>query len=167
MKNNNKLGNPAVIAAIASTPQAQRAINTSLERVSNASANTVSIVKNILLIGIFGFFSYKVYQKFFNNFSSLSQHPRYEPAKITDATARAKAESIYRAMYGFGNGFNTVFMNLKGTSHNDFVKIYNAFGNRSSAIPMSPEKNLIEWITGGEFNNVELIKLRSERPDFF
>ena len=64
MKNNNKLGNPAVIAAIASTPQAQRAINTSLERVSNASANTVSIVKNILLIGIFGFLVTKFIKSF-------------------------------------------------------------------------------------------------------
>ncbi len=163
----SKLGNPAVLTAVALSPQGQRAIDKGIERVSNASANAVSIAKNVMFIGIFGFLGYKVWDKFFNKFSKLGFNSQYEPAKINDATARAKAESIYRAMYGFGNGFNTVFMNLQNVSHNDFIKIFNQFGNRPSAVPLSEEKNLIAWITGGEFSNTEIIKLRSQRPDFF
>lgn len=163
----SKLGNPALLTAVALSPQGQKAISKGIQTASGISADVVSITKNVLLIGIFGFFGFKVYNKFFNKFSALSYNKQYAPATITDATARAKAESIYRAMYGFGNGFNTVLMNLNKVSHNDFVKIYNQFGSRSSAIPMSDEKNLIEWITGGEFSQIEVIKLRSTRPDFF
>ncbi len=162
----SKLSNPAVIAAIASSPQGQKAIGNSLQKVSGASVESLTIVKNVFLIGIFGFLGYKGYRKFFDNFSKISQNTKYKPATITDATAFSKAESIYRAMYGAGNGYNSVKNNLINVGFNDFIKIYNAFGGRESAIPLSPKKNLIEWIND-EFSGQDLINLRFIRPLFF
>lgn len=162
----NQLGNPAVIAAIASTPQGQKAINKALESAGNATNNTLIIVKNVLWIGLFCTVGFVAYKRFFNNFSKINQDIRYQPAKINDATAIAKAEIIFRAMYGAGNGYSTVKSNLTAIYHNDFIKIYNAFGNRKGINPLGKEMNLIEWIQD-EFTGQELINLRFTRPDFF
>lgn len=166
MKHKPQLANPAVIAAIAATPQGQRAIDNAFERAQGLSNSTVSIAKNALWIGLFGYCGYKLYTNVFNTFSAVNQDKKYQPAKINDATALAKAESIFKAMYGAGNGFNTVMRNLEGTVHNDYIKIYNAFGKRQGYFWGSANKTLTEWILD-EFKGEELIKLRFVRPDFF
>ena len=162
----SKLGNPAIIAAAMSTPQGQKAVNRAIDNVSSASSGTLTIVKNVLYIGLAVGVGTIIYRRFFNNFSKVSYNPRYEPAKITDATATAKAESMYRAMVGFGNGFNQVKGNLTGLLHNDYIKVYNAFGNRQGSLPLSSKMTLTEWILD-QFEGSELIQLRFARPHFF
>lgn len=161
-----QLNNPAVIAAIAASPQGQRAIDNTIVRANNLSTNTVAIAKNVLWIGLFGYIGYKFYTRVFSTFKPISQDLKYRPAKINDATALAKAETIYKAMEGVGNGFNTVKANLEGTYHNDYIKIFNAFGKRQGFFWGSKNMNLTEWILD-QFKGEELIYLRTVRPDFF
>jgi hypothetical protein len=162
-----KLGNPAIIAtAIASTPQGQKAIGSAIDRVSGASSSALTIVKNVVWIGLAVGVGHYAYKKFINRFTKIGQNNQYEPAKINDAIASAKAESMYQAMKGFGNGFKSVKGNLTGLTHNDYIKVYNAFGNRQGAIPFSQEMNLNEWILD-EFKGDELAQLKFIRPHFF
>lgn len=166
MKSKDKLANPAVIAAIAASPQGQKAIDSAFIRANNLSTNSVVIAKNALWIGLFGFLTYKVYTNVFGTFKPVNTDIKYQPAKINDATALAKAETIFKAMYGAGNGYQTVKKNLEGTYHNDYIKIYNAFGKRQGFFYGSKKMNLTEWIID-EFEGEELINLRFTRPDFF
>lgn len=159
------LHNPAIIAA-ASTPQGQKAISSTLEN-ANASVNaTFSIVKGVLKTGLFLGIGYYAYRKIFNGFSPLKENKRDKPSNISTGMAKNKADAIYSAMYGMGNGFKSVKQNLMGINANGFVRIHNAFGLRKGINPLAKKMNLIEWFND-QFSQNELMELRFIVPNFF
>ena len=168
---NMKLGlsNPALITAVATSPQGQKAIANTLETANSGIKTTVSIVKGVLFLGVlFGVGAY-AYTKVFNGFKSLPLDKKMKPT-ISTAIAKSKANEIYRAMYGLGSGFSKVINLLKGINGNrlnanDFVLIYNEFGNRKGINPLSKSENMITWFS--EFSELEILQLKSLFPDFF
>lgn len=147
MSNTNKLGNPAVIALANS------------EAISKVLIFTVKA----LVVGGVGYF---IYKKFINRFESYPENKSYPPANITDNQAEAKAETIYQAMKGLGNGFETVKQAIAGINYNAFVKIYNAFGSRIGANPFGSKMTLTEWFND-QFNSEELAQLNFLVPNVF
>jgi hypothetical protein len=165
------LNNPAIIAAVASTPEGQKAITKTIDTANNAVSGSLSIVKNVLGIAFFGGIGYFAYTKIFNGFVALSEDPQYTPSNISTGVAKAKAEAIYQAMYGAGNGFNMVkailqYVNGERINHNGFIRVINAFGKRNGIIPFSKEKTLTEWFID-EYSTSELLELRLIIPNFF
>lgn len=153
-----KLGNPAVATAL-SSEQGQKAIQTMSENqraIVQQTASTIPfLIKTFVFVGL-GVF---VWYKFNNRFRSFSENSSYPASNVTDSQAKAKAEAIFASMYGLGANVNIVAQNLAGLNYNGFVKVYNAFGARKSAIPFSDKKNMIQWFTD-EFSESELEQLR-------
>jgi hypothetical protein len=164
------LNNPAVIAA-AATPAGQKAIEKGIDTANNAVSGTLSIVKGVLGIAFFGGVGYFAYTKIFNGFRAVSEDPQYTPSNVSTGVAKAKAEAIYKAMYGAGNGFNMVksilqYVNGERINHNGFIRVFNAFGKRNGQIPFSKEMTLTEWFID-QFDESELLELRLIIKDFF
>ena len=136
----DKLGNPAVIATAVAT----------------------QIPWGWLFkVGVGCVIVYTVVGSFKNRFKSLQEVSGYQPSNISVGAAKVKANIIYQAMRGFGNGFTTVRENIAGLNYNGWVRLYNAFGNRSNNvhIPFREDKNLAEWFQD-EFSVDELSELR-------
>ena len=164
------LNNPALIAA-AATPAGQQAITKTIDTANNAVSGTLSIVKNVLGIGVFLGVGYFAYTKIFNGFTAVSEDPQYTPSNVSTGVAKAKAEAIYTAMYGAGNGFNMVksilqYVNGERINHNGFIRVYNAFGKRDGVLPFSKNMTLTEWFID-QFSQSELLELRLIIKDFF
>jgi hypothetical protein len=115
------------------------------------------------------------YQLYKNRFVKLLQNRNFSNPKITQAQAQSRAEAIYKAMYGMGSGFNTVYEQLSGgLSYNDFVLIYNAFGKRKPATQnINPFRNpfdrgwtMFEWFES-EFSDSQKQELRFLTSNFF
>lgn len=157
MKTNNKLGNPALL--LASSEAGQKAISDSSENkkaVVQATASVIPfLIKSVVIVGGLAF----VYYKYTNRFVSLKENTSYPSSNITNNQASTRAETIYQAMKGFGNGFEIVKTNIAGLNYNGFIKLYNAFGNRQGVIPFSSEMNLVEWLLD-QFDDSELTQLR-------
>ncbi|WP_300568425.1 hypothetical protein [Flavobacterium sp.] len=160
------LHNPAVLTAVASTPQGQKAIASTLENANAGVTATASIVKGVLKTAVFVGIGYFTYRKIFGGFSPLKENKRDKPSNISTGMAKNKAEAIYSAMYGVGNGFKSVKQNLMGVNPNGFVRIHNAFGLRKGINPLSKKMTLIEWF-GDQFSQNELMELRFIIPNFF
>lgn len=160
------LHNPAIVTAVASTPAGQRAITTTLQRANEGVNTTASIVKGTLKLGLFLGIGLFVYKKIFNGFSALNENKKEKPSSISKAMAKNKAEAIYSAMYGVGNGFKSVRQNLIGVNYNGFVRIYNAFGQRKGVNPFAKPMTLTDWFTD-QFSPSELMELRFLIPNFF
>jgi len=109
---------------------------------------------------------YTVVGRFTNRFESAREVSSFGPANISTGQAKIKANIIHQAMRGFGNGFDIVRQNLAGINHNGWVRLYNAFGNRPSNIPLSDDKNLAEWLEM-EFSTNQLNELRVLVPNVF
>ena len=160
------LHNPAVIAAVASSPAGQKAIANTLEN-ANAGVNaTASIVKGVLKTALFVGIGYLAIRKIFNGFSPLQENKRDKPSNISTGMAKNKAEAIFSAMYGMGNGFKSVKQNLMGVNPNGFVRIHNQFGLRKGVDPFSKRMSLLGWFTD-QFSQNELMELRVLIPNFF
>lgn len=160
------LKNPALLTAVASTKQGQKAISDSLTKASASVESTATILKGIFKIALLGGLGYFVYKKIFNGFTPLVQDKRYAPSNISTGVAKSKAQLIYRAMYGVGSGFKQVKQNLLGVNHNGFIRIYNEFGKKKGLNPLSKNLNLIEWFED-QFSPSELMELRFLLPNFF
>ena len=146
------LKNPA-IAAFASSPEGQKAIA--------KSANLgITILKVGLVLGTLTFAYYKI----FKGFSKVKEDARYKPSNISVTTAKARAEAIYTAMLGTAKNYATVEKNLSGLNHNGFVRLYNEFGERRSAL--LTKMNLVEWLQD-QFNEDDIAKLRFLIKGFF
>ncbi len=163
------LRNPALISAVASSPQGQKAIGNTLETANNTVNATVSIVKGLFVLGALFGIGTIAYNKIFNGFKKLPEDKKMKPT-ISTAIAKNRATAIYRAMYGIGSGFSNVIKQLKGTNGNrlnanDFVRIYNEFGKRAGATPLAKKQNMLEWFS--EFSELELLQLKALFPDFF
>jgi hypothetical protein len=165
------LNNPAVIAAAAASPAGQKAIEKGIETANNAVSGSLSIVKGVLGIAFFGGVGYFAYTKIFNGFTPEREDNRYTPSNVSTGVAKAKAEAIYQAMYGAGNGFNMVksilqYVNGERINHNGFIRVYNAFGKRNGQIPFSKEMTMTEWFID-QYSASELLELRLIIKDFF
>lgn len=147
----SKLSNPA-IAAMAVTPAGQKAVDKSID--------IAALVVKILLVSGTAYF---IYNQITNKFDKWGLNPNYPPSNISDAQAAAKAEAIYTAMYGAGNGFSVVKQQIFGVNYNGFTKIYNAFGIRKAfdniMFVHKSEGTLIEWFNN-QFDAAELAELR-------
>jgi hypothetical protein len=166
----NGLNNPA-LALAATTPAGQKAITQTIETTNHAVSGSLSIVKNVLAIAFFGGVGYFAYTKIFNGFVALTEDPQYTPSNVSTGVAKAKAEAIYQAMYGAGNGFNMVksilqYVNGERINHNGFIRVFNAFGKRNGIVPFSPKMTLTEWFVD-QFSASELLELRLIIKDFF
>uniref|UniRef100_UPI0040480E47 hypothetical protein n=1 Tax=Flavobacterium sp. TaxID=239 RepID=UPI0040480E47 len=163
-KNTKKLGNPALL--IAGSEAGQKAISNASDNqkaVVQATASVIPfLIKTIVIVGG-GLY---LYYRFTNRFISLKENPNYPVSNITNNQAQTKAESIYNAMLGFGNGFEIVKTNIAGLNYNAFIKVYNAFGNRQGSIPFSDKMNIVEWFTD-QFDESELNQLRFLVPNMF
>jgi alpha-acetolactate decarboxylase len=160
-----KLSNPAAIAAI-SSEQGQNAIKTASENqkaVVQATASVIPFVlKTVFVLGV----GYFVYSSWADRFVPSKEVPYYPQSNITSSQAKTKAEAIYGAMKGFGNGFQVVAANIAGLNYNGWVRLYNAFGNRQGIVPFSGETNLVEWFAD-QFDEEELAQLRFLVPNAF
>ncbi len=162
------LSNPALIAAIATSQQGQKTIGNTLETANNTVKTTVSIVKSVFVLGLLFGAGTIIYYKVFNGFKKLPEDKKMKPT-ISTAIAKNKANSIFRAMYGVGSGFETVMKQLTGfngkrLNANDFVRIYNEFGKRAGAAPFAKKQTMLEWFT--EFNELQLLQIKALFPDF-
>jgi len=75
------------------------------------------------------------------------------------AQAKAKADSIAGSITWTGNSFNNVADNLSGLNYNDFIRVYNAFGQQTGTL-LGGDLNLIEWIQN-QFSEYEVEQLSS------
>lgn len=165
------LNNPAALAVAATTPAGQKAITKTIDTANNAVSSSLSIVKGVLGIAFLGGVGYFVYTKIFNGFTALTEDTRYTPSNVSTGVAKAKAEAIYKAMYGAGNGFAMVkailqYVNGERINHNGFIRVFNAFGKRNGQIPFSKKMTLTEWFTD-QFDESELLELRLIIANFF
>ena len=165
------LRNPALITAVASSPQGQKAIGNTLETANNTVNATVSIVKGLFVLGALFGVGTIAYNKIFNGFKKLPEDKKMKPT-ISTAIAKNKANAIYRAMKGlsFTSEFDAVFKILAPSignrlNANDFVRIYNEFGKRAGALPFSKKETLIEWLS--TFQGLQQRQLKALFPDFF
>lgn len=162
-KNKKGLGNPAAAALVASSPAAAKAVDKATE-----------VVPFVLKTAFVGILIYTLYRVVVPKFKKMEEIPAYGAANVTYAQAAAKAQSLYDAMYGFGNGFENVKEALRvgngGLNYNGYVRVYNAFGQREpfSHIPvLNPRKmTLTEWIND-QFNDEEKAELRFIVNGFF
>lgn len=120
------------------------------------------LIKTLVFLGI----GYYAYNKLTNSFEKLKENNTLIPSNISNSQAKIKADAIYAAMKGFGNGFSIVKTNLAGLNYNAYVKVYNAFGERKGADDIFNKMTLTEWIND-QFNESELIQLRFLLPGVF
>lgn len=157
MSTKNKLGNPALL--LASSGAGQKAISDFNENKKEMVKATTSVipflVKTLVVVAVGGY----IYYRYTNRFISLKENTSYPTSNITNNQASTRAETIYNAMKGIGNGFEIVKTNIAGLNYNGFIKLYNAFGQKQGSIPFSSEMNLIEWFSD-QFNESELTQLR-------
>lgn len=146
------LKNPALIA-FAGSPKGQETI-----------AKTASLGITILKVGAIAGALAIIYYKVFRGFSKVKEDPRYKPSNISVTAAKARAEAIYTAMLGTAKNYDTVEKNLSGLNHNGFVRLYNEFGERRSALLTN--MNLVEWLQD-QFNEDDIAKLRFLIKGFF
>jgi hypothetical protein len=156
-----KLGNPAV-AAIVNSDAAKNA-SEGQKAVVQATASVIPFfLKTGFVLGV----GYVIYNKWTNRFVPSKEVSYYPTANITTSQAKTKADAIYGAMKGYGNGFQIVAANIAGLNYNGWVRVYNAFGNRQGVIPFSSKMNLTEWFAD-QFNEEELAQLRFLVPNVF
>ena len=129
------------------------------EKAEQKSNETKNIAVNIFKIGLLFSVTFVGYKMFVNRFTNQSFDSNFKPATISKSNAKSRAEAIYKAMYGFGNGFRIVLENLKGLSKNDYIKVYNEFGARKGQNDVFNRMDLNEWIID-QFNETELLRLR-------
>ena len=113
------------------------------------------LVKTAVICGI-GYYAYK---KYTNRFVSLKEISKYPDARISLAQAKSKADSIAGSITWTGNSFNNVADNLSGLNYNDFIRVYNAFGQQTGTL-LGGDLNLIEWIQN-KFSEYEVEQLSS------
>lgn len=167
------LNNPALIATVANSPAGQKAITKTLETADKTVSTSVSIFKGILIFGGLGVVGYMGYNAIFNGFSKIQEDKLYTPANLSPGLAKSKAEVIFQAMKGAGNGFKTVkavLQNVNGQriNHNGFIRIYNEFGKRAgfSILPFAKKTNMVEWFND-QYDTSELMELRFIISNFF
>lgn len=157
-----KLSNPAAIAAVANSPQGQKAMENSQKAIDKSLEVVPFVIKTVFILGILGF----AYYKFTNRFKPLKENSDYPNANVSEGNAKTKAEAIFNAMIGFGANVDAVASNIAGLNYNGFVRVFNAFGERQGSVPFSDKMNMVEWLYD-QFDEYELTKLRFLVPNIF
>jgi len=127
-----------------------------VQTTANVIENTIPyIIKGIFVIGI----ALYAIGKFKNRFVNLKEKSNYPTANVTDAQAKAKANSIISSKsffdeFDFGDQYNATADALAGLNYNGFVKVYNAFGHQKGHL-FGGDLNLIEFIHD-QFSEVEI-----------
>ncbi len=152
------LRNPALVAGAV---VASNKINN-----SEIVKQTASVIPFLIKFAVVGGVGYFVYTSFVKRFRKIEGNSNLQPANISEGEAQTRANSIYAALYGFGNDFNTVSQNLSGLNYNGWVRLYNAFGNRAGANPFSSKTDLVWWLND-QFSQDELMQLRFILPNVF
>lgn len=119
------------------------------------------LIKTAVLLGV----GYYIYSSFKNRFIKLKENPKYSPANITLDQAETRADAIASSIGWFSNSFDAVADSLAGLNYNGFVRVYNAFGERSGTL-LGGDLNLIEWIKN-QFNEEEIAQLSSLQNGVF
>lgn len=168
MKKLQGLGNPALIAAVANTPQGKRVISDTLETASKTAKSSYLFLKYAVGAGVVGVVGYYGYTKLFNGFTRISEDSRFTPANITSGVATAKANAIYDVLYGVGSNFAKIQTILINVNHNGLIRIYNQFGKRKGfSLSFFPKKlNLFEWFFD-QLEQNELVQLKQKYPYLF
>ena len=156
-KTKKGLSNPAVLA-LASSPAGQKAV-------SGAIDTTFKVVKIVAVAGVVAVAGYIAYTLYKNRFISMATNSNYAPANITKGQAKAKAEALYQAMYGWGADIDTVLETLSGLNYNGYVEVFNAFGKRKAAT--GGEMTLTEWINNQFDNSYEKAQIQFILPGVF
>lgn len=157
-----KLSNPAAVAAIANSDSVKNVTEGQKEVVKATASVIPFLLKTTFVLGV----GYYAYRKWTNRFVPAQEASYYPAANITQSQAQTKADTIYGAMKGMGNGFQIVAANIAGLNYNGWIRVYNAFGNRQGVIPFSSKMNLTEWFSD-QFNEEELAQLRFLVPNVF
>lgn len=155
-KANNKLGNPAVATAVG-------AYASQRPDVVGKGVKIGFILLGLSVVAVGGMAFYYLYWQ--HRFVPLNYNTNYAPSSITPSEAKIKAESLYKAMYGMGTDFSSVYEAFKGVNYNAFIDIYNAFGKRKPAddisfIGTSNYLTLTEYLKS-DLSKSELEKIRS------
>jgi len=148
------LRNPALIAGAVAVSK------------SEVVKQTASIIPFLIKFGVLAGVGYLVYTTFVKRFKAIGQNNNLSPANISAGEAQTRANSIYAALYGAGADFDTVAQNLSGLNYNGWVLLYNAFGSRKGANPISDKQDLVSWLND-QFSSDELTQLRFILPNVF
>lgn len=140
------LNNPIVAAAVVTNPQVQK-----------IATKSIDLLFTVAKIGVFGLVGYIVYKKVFKGFKKERENPNYTPSNVSSLQAKAKAESIYNAMFGINRDFTQVFKNLDGVNRNGFIRIYNEFGARRDAA--FKKMTMTEWFYD-QFSKTDISRLK-------
>ncbi|ALM50311.1 hypothetical protein AMR72_16320 [Flavobacterium psychrophilum] len=163
--NKKGLRNPAVLA-VASSPAGQKVISDTSETTRKLADTSISLIPFIVKTTIIVGGIYVAYRLYTDRFIKMGVNTSYPGANITDGQASARANAMYEAMKGIGANKDVVAMNLQGLNYNGWVKVYNAFGNRTGVIPFSKEMNLAEWLND-QFSGTDLLELKLILPGVF
>lgn len=131
------------------------------EIVKNTASVIPFLIKTVVVLAIAGF----VYYKFKNRFIKFDENKNYAPANVTLEQAQSKADAIGSSIGWFSNDFEAVADQLAGLNYNGFVRVYNAFGQRTGTL-LGGNLNLIEWIKN-QFTTYEIAQLSSLQNGVF
>ncbi|MFK8269904.1 hypothetical protein [Capnocytophaga stomatis] len=154
-RGSNKLGNPAAVAAVTSYAAKN-------PKMVNKAVNVGFVLVGLTIASIGGFAFYTLYWK--NRFIPIKTNPNDRASNITPSQASLRAQKLYNAMVGVGNGYKQVYEAFKGLNRNAFVLVYNAFGKRKPATDVlgfgnKSHMTLTEWMAD-QFSDSELQNLR-------
>lgn len=138
------------------------------QAIANAKENQSKLIDIgfwLLKAGVLAGGAYFLYRKIIPNFKKITEDRNLPKSNISDIQAKNRAESIFTGMRGAGSGFDNTVNNLRGINHNGFIKIFNAFGERSGQFGFS-KMNMIEWFQD-QYSNTQLSKLRFIISGFF
>lgn len=110
-------------------------------------------VLGIAAVGGVAYVGYKFLKK--DEPPKLNENPAFDKSTLNQVQALAIADRLYAAMVILGTDEEAVFNALDGLSHNDFIKVYEAFGRRqyskfwgNEGDPFTSDNHhLITWLT--------------------
>lgn len=116
------------------------------------------LIKGVIIVGG----AYYAYGLYTNRFKNKKEVKNYPLANISLDQAKSKADAIYNAKSFFGVGneqYNITTQQLAGLNYNALIRVYNAFGKRTSYL-FSGDMDLIEFFQD-QFNTDHLSELSS------
>ncbi|MBC7748123.1 MAG: hypothetical protein H7Z76_06030 [Methylotenera sp.] len=134
----SKLGNPFVVAAV-------------VQKTADAIPFLIKLSAVIAVVVV----GYRMYT---NRFIKIREINSYGAANVSFAQAIAKADSIAKSKGVFTTDFDNVATQIAQLNYNGFVRVYNAFGNRTGTYITGTDLNLIEWFYN-QFNDHEVSQL--------
>lgn len=127
-------------------------------------------VLGIVAVGGVAYVGYKFLQK--DKPPKLNESSNFPKSTLSEVQALAIADRLYAAMVISGTDEEAIHSALAGLSHNDFIKVYEAFGRRQYSLfwgnqgdPLTSSKHhLITWLTN-ELNGDEIKAIEKIIPN--